>query len=220
VSAIGLGIHLLAYHQYDLLRAWKTLDERVRRRLLRNLAANAAPFFLAWGGGYYLDRFHLLHESGGTVFGPGYTDVTVVLPVLAVMAGASVALVGVILAGAARNRMQWPLLGIGSYALIAAVVLLALPSLFQQFVVKPNELELETPFLRHNIAFTRLGFGLERVEERSYPAVTELTMTRRWPIPTRTTTSACGIGGLCIRPTGDAGDPPLLRILHIDVDRT
>ena len=175
VSVIGLGVHLLAYHQYDLLRAWKTLDERVRRRLLRNLAANAAPFFLAWGGGYYLDRFHLLHESGGTVFGPGYTDVTVVLPVLAVMAGASVALVAVILAGAARNRMQWPLLGIGSYALIAAVVLLALPALFQQFVVKPNELEMEAPYLRHNIAFTRLGFGLERVEERSYPAVTELT---------------------------------------------
>jgi len=175
VTVIGLGVHLLAYHQYGMLRTWKTLRDDVRRRALRNLCANAALFFLAWGSGYYLDRFHLLHEAGGTVFGPGYTDVTVVLPALAVMAGASVALVAVILAGAARNRAQWPLLGVGSYVLIAVVVLLAVPAVFQLFVVKPNELELETPFLRHNIAFTRQGFGLERVEERSYPAVTELT---------------------------------------------
>lgn len=175
VTAIGLGAHLLAYHQYGMLRMWRTLPDDVRRRALRNLAANGTLFFLAWGGGYYLDRFQMLHESGGAVFGPGYTDVTVVLPVLAVMAGASVALAGVILAGAARNRLQWPLLGVGSYVLIAAVVLLAMPALFQQFVVKPNELELEKPYLRHNIAFTRHGFGLERVEERFYPAVTELT---------------------------------------------
>jgi len=175
VAAIGLGAHLVAYHQYGMLRTWRTLPDGVRRNALRNLAANGALFFLAWGGGYYLDRFHMLHDSGGVVFGPGYTDATVVLPVLAVMAGASVALVAVILAGAARNRMQWPLLGIGSYVLIAAVVLLAVPALVQQFVVKPNELELETPYLRHNIAFTRHGFGLERVEERFYPAVTELT---------------------------------------------
>jgi len=175
VGAIGLGVHLLAYHQCDMLRSWKALTESVRRRALRNLSANATLFLLAWGCGYYLDRFHLLYEAGGAVFGPGYTDVAVVLPVLAVMAGASVALVGVVLVGAMKTRMQWPLLGVVSYVVIAVVVLLAMPSLFQQFVVRPNELELEAPYLRNNIAFTRHGFGLERVEERSYPAMTELT---------------------------------------------
>ncbi len=175
VCAVGLGVHLLAYHQYDMLRGWKTLDEKARRPALRNLAANAALFFLAWGSGYYLDRFHLLHKSGDTVFGPGYADVTIMLPALAVMTGASVALAAVIIAGAIKGRVQWSLLGIGSYMLIAVVALLATPAVFQQFVVKPNELALETPFLGHNIAFTRQGFGLQRVEERSYPAVTELT---------------------------------------------
>jgi hypothetical protein len=31
--------------------------------------------------------------------------------------------------------------------------------------VKPNELVRETPYIRHNIEFTRKAFGLDRVEE-------------------------------------------------------
>lgn len=178
IATIGTGVHLVAYHQYGLLRGWKNQHDDVRRRMLLNLAANAILFVLAWGSGYYLDRFHLLHQSSGAVFGPGYTDVTVMLPALAVMAGASVALVVVIAAGAARNRALWPLLGGGSYVLIGAIGLLAVPGLFQQFAVKPNELALETPYLEHNIRFTRQGFGLGKVEDRSYPAMTELTLAQ------------------------------------------
>jgi len=40
----------------------------------------------------------------------------------------------------------------------------------QRFVVAPNELELETPYLERNIAFTRAAFALENIEEREYSA--------------------------------------------------
>lgn len=176
IALIGLGLHLLIYNQMGIVRNWGTMDEGLRRRIFRILAFNATFFLLAWGWGYYLDRFHLLYESGGSVFGPGYTDVNIVLPVLGIMAGASVALIVVIAAGALRNRMQWPLIGLVSYVVLAAIAVLGAPALFQLFVVKPNELALEKPFLEHNIAFTRYAFDLDRVEERSYPAVTDLTL--------------------------------------------
>lgn len=176
VALIGLGLHLLVYNQTGIIRYWRTLDDRLRRLIFIVLAANGAFFLLAWGWGYYLDRFQLFYKSGGAVFGPGYTDVNVVLPVLAVMAGASVALIAVFAVGAVRNRMQWPLTGVVSYIVLAAIALLGMPAIFQQFVVKPNELALETPYLEHNIAFTRYAFDLDRVEERSYPAVTDLTL--------------------------------------------
>ena len=176
IATLGLSLHLLAYHQVGLLRNWKAANEDLRRRVLWTLSANAAFFLLAWGWGYYLDRFHLLFESGGAVFGPGYTDVHVVMPVLGIMAGASVALIVVVIVGAVRNSMQWPLLGAGSFIILAAVALFGAPALFQQFVVKPNELELEAPYLTHSIDFTRYAFDLDRVEERSYPAVTDLTL--------------------------------------------
>jgi uncharacterized protein len=176
ITLIGLGVHLIAYHQLGLLRNWRTVDADLRRPILQVLSANAVLFLLTWGWGYYLDRFHLLFESAGSVFGPGYSDVHVVLPALGIMAGASVALIAVIVAGAIRNRMQWPLLGIASFILLAAIALFAAPALFQQFVVKPNELVLEAPYLKHNIANTRYAFDLDRVEERSYPAITDLTL--------------------------------------------
>ncbi|MBT3223915.1 MAG: UPF0182 family protein, partial [Proteobacteria bacterium] len=42
-----------------------------------------------------------------------------------------------------------------------------LPQAFQSLVVEPNELVKEAPFIVHNIAATRQGFGLDTVEERS-----------------------------------------------------
>ncbi|MCG8508146.1 MAG: UPF0182 family protein, partial [Rhodospirillales bacterium] len=176
ITLIGLGLHLIVFHQLGLLRGWRSVGEDLRRSMLRVLAANAVLFLLAWGWGYYLDRFRLFFESAGAVYGPGYSDVHVVLPALGIMAGASVALIAVIVFGTLRNRVQWPLIGVASYLLLAAVALFGAPALFQQFVVKPNELELETPYLEHNIALTRYAFDLDRVEERSYPAVTDLTL--------------------------------------------
>jgi uncharacterized membrane protein (UPF0182 family) len=40
------------------------------------------------------------------------------------------------------------------------------------FIVKPNELVREKPYISHNIAFTRAAFGLTAVEQRAFPAKT------------------------------------------------
>ena len=44
------------------------------------------------------------------------------------------------------------------------------PSYVNSFIVKPNELGRETPYIEHNIAWTRRAFGLEQVELREFPA--------------------------------------------------
>ena len=51
---------------------------------------------------------------------------------------------------------------------IVGVVLV--PAYVNSFIVKPNELARETPYIEHNIAATRRGFGLEQVELREFPA--------------------------------------------------
>jgi uncharacterized membrane protein (UPF0182 family) len=53
--------------------------------------------------------------------------------------------------------------------------MMALPPLTQTFRVQPNELELETPYLRHNIQFTRTAFQLDRIKDVTYPALADLT---------------------------------------------
>ena len=44
------------------------------------------------------------------------------------------------------------------------------PAYVTSFIVKPNELERETPYIEQNIAWTRRAFGLEQVELREFQA--------------------------------------------------
>ena len=50
-----------------------------------------------------------------------------------------------------------------------------MPALFQKFVVQPNELALETPYLKNYIEFTRKAYKLDAIQETSYPAMEDLT---------------------------------------------
>jgi uncharacterized membrane protein (UPF0182 family) len=54
--------------------------------------------------------------------------------------------------------------------------LTAVPQLFESFVVKPNEITFERPYIMNNIEFTRHGFGLNRVEEKEFPENGSFTM--------------------------------------------
>src|SRR5438093_10726575 len=42
------------------------------------------------------------------------------------------------------------------------------------FVVKPNELVREQPYITHNIEWTRQAYGLDRVSQREFPAETDV----------------------------------------------
>jgi uncharacterized membrane protein (UPF0182 family) len=48
------------------------------------------------------------------------------------------------------------------------------PSVVNQVTVVPNELQIEEPYLEHNIRLTREAFNLNKIEDRSYPARTNL----------------------------------------------
>jgi uncharacterized membrane protein (UPF0182 family) len=38
------------------------------------------------------------------------------------------------------------------------------------FIVKPNELVRETPYIAHNIDFTRQAYALNRIKQEAFPA--------------------------------------------------
>ncbi|MGH9961391.1 MAG: UPF0182 family protein, partial [Pyrinomonadaceae bacterium] len=44
------------------------------------------------------------------------------------------------------------------------------PAYVNSFIVKPNELARETPYIEHNISWTRRAFGLDQLEQREFEA--------------------------------------------------
>ena len=66
-------------------------------------------------------------------------------------------------------------IGVGAYVALYLLGILLVPALFQKFVVQPNELKLETPYLKRYIEFTRKAYKLDAIQETSYPAMEDLT---------------------------------------------
>src|SRR5881296_2144586 len=142
------------------------------------LAAGARSHLLVLGTvalglkaiGFWLDRFELVFSPRGIVFGAAYTDVYASLPVLGALAVfAALCAVGC-LAQIARSGLRLVAGGLIALALVWVVGLGIYPALLQRFRVTPNELAAERPFIAHNIRMTRQAYGLDRVEEKEFPA--------------------------------------------------
>jgi hypothetical protein len=144
---------------------------------------NAAPhlsvllFILAaaFGWGYYLDRYGLLYSTMGVVYGVGYTASHVTMIALWIMIGVSAAACALLVLNFFRPRSKVMAIGVGAYAALYVVGIVLVPALFQTFVVQPNELRLETPYLESYIALTRKAYQLDAIKETSYPALEDLT---------------------------------------------
>jgi uncharacterized membrane protein (UPF0182 family) len=120
----------------------------------------------------YLDRFQRLFEHHTIFDGVTYTDAHVMLGGLLVVCAALVLGAGI----AAVNAVRIPRGGLLVAAILPAAVcygVLGLVSWYVgNFVVKPNELVRERPYIGYNIEMTRQAYGLDRFAQREFPAET------------------------------------------------
>nr|WP_022834321.1 UPF0182 family protein [Salisaeta longa] len=176
---VGLAVlALMAVVTAYLLTGTIGIEEgqfKLRPAVVRHVGWNVMLLLVGWAWGYYLDRYELLLNASGTVYGASYTDVYVTLPALWMMVAATVVLIGVV--GYSVYQTAWLTLGwgIGGYVVLLAAGLVAAPALVQQVYVVPNELNVERPYIEYNIANTREAYRLNTIEERSYAARTNLT---------------------------------------------
>ena len=125
----------------------------------------------------YLSRFELLFDRHTVFDGVTYTDAHVTLPgmlvvCVALLLGASVALAGAI----ARPRGRW--LVAAFFPAVFCYIATGLVGWYvTSFVVKPNELVREKPYIEHNIEMTRKAWGLDRFSQREFPAETTVGAT-------------------------------------------
>jgi uncharacterized protein len=139
-----------------------------------HLALIGALVLVVMAAGLYLDRFEELHRAGGLFTGPGYADIHGTLPALALKSVTALVSAGVVLYALGREQYRM-LIGIGVLFVLVWVGSNIYVSLLQRFVVTPNELEKERPYLKYNIEATNRAFGLDRITERTLEEDSELT---------------------------------------------
>ncbi|MDH4075332.1 MAG: UPF0182 family protein, partial [Acidimicrobiia bacterium] len=127
----------------------------------------------AWG--YYLDRFDLLSSTRGVVQGASYTDIRAQLPALNVLTLVAIICAVLFLVNIRLRRWSLPVIAVGLLAAVSILLGRAYPAFVQQFSVKPQEAQRESPYIQRNIDGTRAAFGLDSIETVDHPAVEAVT---------------------------------------------
>jgi len=154
--------------------AWP--GEPITKRAATHLGILGSLLLLAIALGYWLDRFELLFGSRGAVYGAGYVDVHARLPALWVMIVVSIVSAGLVLAGAIGRKKR--LVYAGVIVLVVAHIcgIISYPAFVQRFMVTPNELAYEMPYIENNISATRYAYGLTDIEVRPYSGAASLSL--------------------------------------------
>jgi uncharacterized membrane protein (UPF0182 family) len=142
---------------------------------LRGVSAAFALVLIALAIQVYLGRFSRMYQDHVIFSGVSYTDANISITGLLVVSAALVMGAVVAAANAAFREPKLTWLGAAIAPAVATYILVALAGAYvTSFVVKPNELVRERPYITHNIDFTRRAFALDQIAQVPYPADTGL----------------------------------------------
>jgi uncharacterized protein len=120
----------------------------------------------------YLAQFERLFDEHTIFSGVTYTDAHVMIPGMlvvcaALVLGAAIAAINVVSA----PRALWLMAAVAPVG-VCYLVLQIFGWYISSFIVKPNELVRERPYIAYNIDLTRQAYGLDRLAQREFPAET------------------------------------------------
>ncbi len=155
--------------------------KKIKKSALVHISLLVSAFFVLLAAKSYLDRFSIMYSANGIVVGAGYTDVSVFLPVMQILIVFALGLAiftffWIVLSGKSPMKRNLLIYTILAYFIISFVGVSVVPAIVQNYIVSPNEFNLEKPYIMNNINFTRIGYDLSNVVEKDFPADQNLTI--------------------------------------------
>jgi len=195
-----LGFYLFSLPVYDLISGWlitlafvvlcasiiysllvlpqtalKTARKDTVRKPFAAVSLTLAVFLVLLAWRTYLSRFPYLWEDHQTFSGVTFVEAKYLLPALYLVCIALFIAAAISLINAFSKRgLRLLLLALAIPVAVYVVGVYIVPAYVTSFIVKPNELGRETPYIEHNIAWTRRAFGLEQLELREFPAASSI----------------------------------------------
>jgi len=140
-----------------------------------HLSVLGGVIFLILSLNAYISMHDILSSSTGLIAGATYTDIRARIPFLKAQMALAAVTAGLLVLNVALKRSMLLLGGIGLYIAVSFMGSSVYPAAIHKFVVAPNELVKETPYIRNNIAATRKAYNIDGVEERDISGSTSLS---------------------------------------------
>ena len=160
---LGIGTGIIFFLKQFIYLGPNGIVMQVEAR--RPLSSLVFYFLILMAMEFHLQRYDLLLEGNGVVTGIGFADYYGQLPILNIMSWLSLAGAGLsffIATGRGVKKVVLALTGIGVIYFAGSFY----PRILQNFVVNPNELIKETPFIEHTIAGPLKAYGLDTTESK------------------------------------------------------
>ena len=129
----------------------------------------ASIFFVLTAIRHFLLRYNILFSETGVVFGAGFSDVNVSLPIANILVIVSLVIAIAFtlrtIIKSKKIKRRHILISLVTLYLIFIMSSQLVPALVQFFRVNPNEFSLENQYIEHNIKFTNIAYGLTEVKE-------------------------------------------------------
>jgi len=175
LSIISLLVSLFLYLSENLIPALFT-RKKIGKGIQYHVLFLVGTILILIGCGTWLDRFDLLMGTSGVVNGMGYTDHHIRLPLISILAIGYAILGALIWLWALLPLKRIPVfMGIG-LLIIQLLGTSIIPGLIQNYIVQPNEIVKEKPYITHNINFTRQAYGLHKITDEQFPVSNTLTL--------------------------------------------
>ncbi|HZK44238.1 MAG TPA: UPF0182 family protein [Syntrophomonadaceae bacterium] len=164
LSTIIVGlIYFLNASQDLILGDWKKLTFAKG-----HIAVLVALIFALKAGGYKLSSYLILFSPGGLVFGATYSDIYALLISYKALIVISLIVAVIIVVNIFVKRINWILISIGAWIVIALLLGGVYPNVVQKLIVQPNEYNKEKTFIANAIEFTRKAYSLDEVETKDF----------------------------------------------------
>lgn len=140
----------------------------------RRFAIIISVIFITIGLGYILKNYNLVYSLKGVAFGASYTDVNITLFFNRILIGVSILAAIFIYFAISKKKVKLTIWIIG--IMFSLTIFKGLSEVVvQKFIVSPNEIDKEKQYIEYNIKYTKIGFGLNNVEEKDFPVEQNLT---------------------------------------------
>lgn len=134
--------------------------------------------FINLGFLVFMQKYALLFHQGSIIKGAAYTDVYARIFAYNLV-GIGLIIIGAIFLYSAIKKHYYPLLIAGITLTIVMIIFFAIyPFFLQQLFVAPNELEKETPFIKHTIKFTRQAYKIDNAQKINFNVKNDLDIKR------------------------------------------
>ncbi len=139
-----------------------------------HLSVLAGLMLVGYGLQNLLDRYGFLLQQGTLFTGMQYTDAHARLNAKLVMAVIAFLCAGLFFANGFLRRWTLAITGLVLMMVSGLILGLIYPLVVQSFQVKPNEPDLERPYIQAHIDATRQAYGIDKTEVTPYDAVTQV----------------------------------------------